>query len=286
MIGSLKDFYYLDRRTLENYVSSIEDGIETEKQTILGENKANWSASLSTGELQKVLVAMGIPIPEATVKREGKGKTVTINKTQQPTTSSLYTRLEAYLEPAIQYLHGFDKEIWSQLKEGQFVKFNSNVELSKGYEYSTMFAQVGEFLNLAREIDIPLETMETDSNLESAVKYGEKALGKKIHQVLMKPEGSPNPLKYYFAGGLNVEFLEIDLIDLPNNTYTIVGRIEKILQAGEEHTIFDPTLTGITQTLNREQRRSQKDQLPTGLKEKDMYATKPAIVIRPLVLYK
>lgn len=139
MQNVLRDFYYLDEKTLRNYVSTIEDGIEMEKQTSMSKESPNWNFELSTGELQKILMGLGIPIPEVSIGRNGKNQSLSINRTAQPTTSSLYNRLETYLEPALQYLEGFDKGIWNQIEEGTFVKFSANIEISRGYEYGKMF---------------------------------------------------------------------------------------------------------------------------------------------------
>jgi hypothetical protein len=288
MQNVLRDFYYLDDKTLRNYVSTIEDGIEMEKQTSMSKESPNWNFELSTGELQKILIGLGIPIPDVAIGRSGKTQSVSINRTAQPTTSSLYNRLETYLEPALQYLEGFDKAIWDQIEEGTFVKFNSTIELSRGYEYGKMFTQVGDFMQLASALELELEGAE-DDKLQQALKYGEKVTDKKTQKIKVIPTGSPTPTQMYFVSSLNTDFLEVELEDMVDNNYTVVGRVEKVLAEGEKYTIFDPTLTGIQDSLNREQRRANRKQANQGndaFSESDLYAEKPAIIMKPVAFYK
>ncbi|EOQ21034.1 hypothetical protein KQ1_05141 [Bacillus cereus BAG3O-1] len=289
MISELKDYYYLDERTLNSYVSAIEDGVVKTIQSSVNNSSPKWNFNISTGELQKVLAAMGIPIPSAGIQRDGKTNSISINQTRESTPQSLFSRLEKYLEPAMQSLEGFDKETWNQLEEGQFVKFFSEVELSKGYEMGSFLSKVGDFLDLARDLNIDLEGTEGAGEIDNAVKYGNKAIDKKTHKVLLKPIGSPDSSKYFFVSGMNIKFLDIDLEELPENTYTVVGRVERILKPGEKYTIFDPTLSGMSTALNRQQLRVQSRSNPDNgfnLTQKDMFATKPAIVLKPIAIYK
>jgi hypothetical protein len=259
-----------------------------EKQTSMSKESPNWNFELSTGELQKILIGLGIPIPDVAVGRSGKTQSISLNRTAQPTTSSLYNRLETYLEPALQYLEGFDKGIWDQLEEGTFVKFSSTIELLKGYEYGKMFTQVGDFVEIASALELDLDGADSDE-LQQAFKYGQKVTDKKTQKVLVIPIGSPVPNQMYFVRSLNTDFLEVELEDLADNNYTVVGRIEKVLAAGEKYTIFDPTLTGIQDSLNREQRRAKRKQTNQGndaFNESDLYAKKPAIIMKPVAFYK
>ncbi|WP_267377587.1 hypothetical protein [Bacillus sp. GM_Baccil_2] len=289
MISELKDYYYLDERTLNSYVSAIEDGVVKTIQSSVSNSSPKWNFNISTGELQKVLAAMGIPIPSAGIQRDGKTNSISINQTRESTPQSLFSRLEKYLEPAMQSLEGFDKETWNQLEEGQFVKFFSEVELSKGYEMGSFLSKVGDFLDLARDLNIDLEGTEGVGEIDNAVKYGNKAIDKKTHKILLKPIGSPDSSKYFFVSGMNIKFLDIDLEELPENTYTVVGRVERILKPGEKYTIFDPTLSGMSKAINRQQLRAQSRSNPDNgfnLTQRDMFAMKPAIVLKPIAIYK
>ncbi|MBN8207878.1 hypothetical protein JI666_03850 [Bacillus sp. NTK071] len=286
MIDSLKDFYYLDEKILRNYVSTIEDGLIKYTESSTSDGSPKWNFDISTGELQKILVSMGIPIPATSIKREGKGKSVNISQLREPTKESLFSKLDNYLEPAIQYLEGFDREIWAQLEEGQFVRFSTKVKLSKGYEIGNFLNNAGDFFNLANNLDID---MEVDEDFNSAVNYGKKAIEKDVQKAIFRPIGSPNSAKFFFVGSLGINSLEVDISDLSLGTYTVMGRIEHVLQAGEKYTIFDPTLSGMTNMLSREHRRAKtkiKSKNEFDFDSKDIFAVKPAIVIKPIALYK
>lgn len=64
----------------------------------------NWNFEVSLGEIQNLLVAAGIPIPNVGVKRTGKTDTVSVQITKEPTIDSQFDKLFRYIEPALQYL--------------------------------------------------------------------------------------------------------------------------------------------------------------------------------------
>lgn len=287
MNNTFRDFYYLDREMVKNYISTIEDGIELEKQISVDSENPNWNFELSTGELQKILEGIGITIPEVTVRRSGKKHSVVIDKSTKPTETSLYNRLENYLEPVIQYLEGFDKKIWDQIEEGFFVKFSSKIKLPTGLLYGKMLNQFASFFELVKDFNMDLSGVD-NSDFQAAYRYGQKVAEKRNQNIKLLPLGSPNNKKMYFVGNIKTEYLYGDLEELDDNNFFVFGRVEKVIQKGEKYTIFDPTLSGLLKYLNREEIRKiqkQNKNVDNAFVE-DLFAVHPAIVIKVIAIYK
>lgn len=275
---NLRDFLYLDERTIKRYLSSIEKGLVKEVLETDIATKPNWDFEVSLGEIQTLLVAAGIPIPNFGVKRTGKADKVSIQITKEPTIDSQFDKLFRYIEPVLQYLEGFDPAIWSQLENGQFVYYSSEFSLPNGYKNVQILNRGADIYELAKG------WIERDEDFEKVIEesrsYREEAASKKYTNVYSIPIGSPNKGKYHFvAKVIHDNLVDCSLEDLTlGNSYTL-GRIEHILGVSDRYTVFDSTLTGVNELLNREERRKQKDTLFE-------VATKPAVVIRPIAIFK
>lgn len=274
----LRDFLYLDERTVQRYLSSIEEGLVREVMQTSISDKPTWEFDVSTGDIQQMLLAAGIPIPSVGIKRQGKTENISVQITKEPTIDSQFDKLFEYLEPALQYLEGFDPAIWSQLENGQFVYYSSEVTLPQGYENAQILNAGADFYNLFKGF------VEKDEEFEKVIEeskgYRDEAASKKFTNVYSKPLGSPNKNKYYFVAKIIHENLvDATLEDLTfSHAYTL-GRVEHILESNESYTVFDSTLKGVDKFMNREERRRNKDKVFDT-------ASKPAVIIRPIAIFK
>jgi|SRR5690625_578665 len=275
---NLRDFQYLDERTVRRYLSSIEEGLVKEVlETDIAANP-NWKFDVSLGDLQKLLMSAGIPIPNVGVKRTGKTGKVSVQITKEPTIDSHFDKLFKYLEPALQYLEGFDPSIWSQLQEGQFVYYSSEISLPKGYENAQMLKVGAELYDFAK--GWMGEDEKFEKVLNESKSYREEVASKRFTNVYSLPLGATNPNQYYFVGKLiHDNLIDSTLEDLTFGKAFTLARIEHILDGNERYTVFDATLKGVDKVINRAERRKQK---------KDLFdvATKPAIIIRPIAIFK
>lgn len=275
---SLRDFLYLDERIVKRYLSSIEEGLVKEVlETDIGA-KPNWDFEVSLGEIQKLLVASGIPIPNIGLKRSGKTDTISVQITKEPTIDSQFDKLFRYIEPVLQYLEGFDPSIWSQLENGQFVYYSSEVTLPKGYRNAQMLNIGVDFYELAKD------WIERDEEFEKVIEeskgYREEAASKKYTNIYSLPIGSPNREKYYFiAKIIHDNLVDCSLEDLTFGKAYTLARVEHVLDTNDRYTVFDSTLKGVDKLMNREERRKQKGDLFE-------IATKPAVIIRPIAIFK
>lgn len=274
----LRDFLYLDERVIKRYLSSIEEGLVKEVLQTDISKKPNWDFEVSLGDLQSLLATAGIPMPNIGIKRNSKSQNISVQITKEPTIDSQFDKLFKYLDPVLQYLEGFDPAIWSQLTNGQFVYYSSEVKLSKGYKDAQMLKMGAELYSFAKEFGEKNDDFE--ELLNGSQGYREELASKKFTEVYSIPTGSPNKKKYYFVGKLIHENLvDIDLEDLSFGEAFTLARVEHVLQPGDDYTMYDATLTGADKMLNREQRRKQK-------KELFEFAKSPAIVIKPIAIFK
>ncbi|MFD2627443.1 DUF6414 family protein [Oceanobacillus kapialis] len=239
----LRDFLYLDERTIQRYLSSIEEGLVKEVLQTDISQEPNWNFNVSLGELQKLLVSAGIPIPNIGVTRNSKTENISVQITKEPTIDSQFDKLFRYLEPALQYLEGFDPEIWSQLENGQFVYYSSEIKLPKGFENAQLLTMGAEIYEFAKEFGE--HNNDFEKLLDESKNYREELASKKYTNVYCIPLGSPNKDKYYFVGKLiHDNLVDIELEDLSFGEAITLARIEHILQPSDRYTIYDATLKG------------------------------------------
>ncbi|MEI2446067.1 DUF6414 family protein [Priestia megaterium] len=274
----LRDFLYLDERTVKRYLSSIEEGLVKEVLQTNIDQKPNWQFDVSLGDIQKLLAAAGVPIPNVGVKRNGKTGTLSVQITKEPTIDSQFDKLFKYIEPALQYLEGFDPAIWSQLEDGQFVYYSSEVSLPNGYKNAQTLSIGAEFYELAKGwVD---RDDEFEKVIEESKGYREEVASKKFTNVYSLPLGSPNKRKYYFVAKIiHDNLVDSSLEELTMGSAFTLARVEHILQANDRYTVFDSTLKGVDRIMNREERRKQKNDLFD-------IATKPAVIVRPIAIFR
>lgn len=275
---TLRDFLYLDERTIKGYLSSIEKGLVKEEMETDINARPNWNFEVSLGKLQDYFIASGIPVPNVGVKRTGKNDTVSVQITKEPTIESQFDKLFSYLQPVLQYLEEFDVSTWSQLKQGQFIYYPSEISLPKGYENAQALNIGVDFYEFAKEF------IEIDEEVEKVIEqsrgYREEAASKKYTNIYSIPTGSPNKRKYYFVSKtIHGNLVDCSLEDLTFGTTYTLARVENIIEANDRYTVFDATLKGVDRIMNREERRKQKGDLFD-------VATKPAVVIKPIAIFK
>lgn len=275
---NLRDFLYLDERTVQRYLSSIEEGLVKEVMRTDIASKPNWQFDASLGEIQKLLIAGGIPVPNVGVKRKGKEDVVSIQISKEPTIDSQFDKLFKYLEPVLQYLEGFDSDIWSQLEDGQFVFYSSEIALPKGYKNAQALTIGADFYDLFKAFGEKNEEFEKIIDVSKG--YRDEVASKKFTNIYSKPLGSPNKDKYYFVAKIIHDYLvDSSLEDLIFGRSYILARIEHVLQGDDKYTVFDASLKGVDKLMNRKQRREHKNDLFD-------VATKPAVIVRPIAIFK
>ncbi|MBO9129788.1 hypothetical protein [Bacillus sp. 165] len=267
MLERLRDFYYIDQRSLLNYLSVIEEGVlQTIQQSVTGVSPKH-HLEFSAGDFQKLLCKLGLPVPALAYKRESANTTVTFQASKEPTVESQFMKLCKYLEPVMNTLTEVTQEEWNSLTIGEFITCTCKIELPAAYTMSVMLNEAADFLTFAKELHLPVQDK---TILEHGVKYGKKILEKQMHHVMLHPVRSPEP--FLFTAPLHQSFfLGAALSDLQNGSYTITARIEHLIGAEERYPIFDSMAPFF---------------YPDKIAEQDCFVTAPAVVIKVLAIYR
>src|SRR5699024_8383810 len=239
-LGELREFYYLDSKLSKNYLAQIEDGLIKYKYENKVNDKPNHSFEISTGKMGEVLSsALGIPVPEFSYHRDGKLEKVKIEEFKTLNEVSQFSRLVRYLEPAmINIKERMDRESWNQLSENQFIKFDCELKVSNLYL----------FTNFTRNLGQPsIFNPGNGEEFNEYVKHSEVIENKKSQKIIIKPDFSPNENKCYFVSDIKKRFLDedVELRDLNTDKFTVVGKIDKKIDASEKEIVFDLTEIGI-----------------------------------------
>lgn len=277
----LRDFYYLDQRTVTRFISTIEEGLVKQIKKSNIEDSPKWNFEVSLGILQEFFQdTLGIVSPNIQVDRQGKEEKVLIDITKRPTIDSQYDKLERYLSSVTQSLDELSRKKWSNLEEGQFIHFETSIKLPKGFEMASTFDSAISFYELGKSIDSRLYDKEFEEKSPKIKAYLDKANRSNRTNIYFFPYNSTLSGSHFFFGPIIHSNLEdVELMDMTYGSYKVFGRIDYILDSNEKYTVYDVSQSGVLDLMNREQRRRVK-----GIDE-DIAVT-PAIRIKPLAIYK
>lgn len=280
---TLREFMYIDESLVRNYLSTIEDGL-TEyviEQSTDFSPQNNFKVGL--GDLQKVLISLGFPVPEMSYERNGKSEELLVNTSKKPTVQSQFNQLYKYLDSVIQPFEYLDNKNWKKIEKGQFLSFSGEISLPKNYDLA-IFSEVGAGLAQFNEFLDPsfFEGKEEDQEARRQMEgYAEEADKSKSTNVYIRPEKSPNLNTHYVVSKIIHKYLQdVELYELTSNKYKVLGRVEKVLKSTETYEVFDVTFKQIGRAISRKEKRHMKD-LDNVLEE----ARGPAIVIKPIAIY-
>lgn len=288
----LREFYYLDSRLTANFLSQIEDGLIQYKLEDMDKNSPNHSFEISTGALGEVLQSfLGIPVPDLSFTREGKSVTVKTSEIKAHDKVSQFSRLSNYLEPVLPELDSsFTIDDWNSLLPNQFLKFRCTIKLSSLYMFSDFTRRLG---GVSLFFD-----QNNDPTFSSYVQHTELIESKRKHKFILKPDFLPNSPKHYFVSEIQKAFLEegIELTDLNNEEFLVLGRVERKLAPSEKEIIFDLTETGMLEVMRSKEikqfieafNKNANNPLTNKFRAtvEDVYATQPTILFRPIAIYK
>lgn len=291
-LGEFRDFYYLDNKLSDNYLAQIEDGLIKYKNENEIKNKPNHSFEISTGKLGELLSSvLGTPLPDLSYTREGKSEEITIEDFKISNETSRFSRLLKYLDPAmIDIKEEKNRDFWNKLSDNQFIKFNCELKLSNLYLFTDFTRRIGQpsIFNIEGE----------NKDFDDYVKHSEIIESQKKHKIILKPDFSPNKDKYYFVSEFKKRFFDedIELKDLNTVKLTVIGRIDKRIDISEKEIVFDLSEAGMVQMMGRKYIKefinnfNKNNNNPIMkqflISEQDIYATKPAMIFKPLALYK
>lgn len=280
---TLREFAYIDESSVENYLSTIEDGLTEYVIEQSTDSSPQTSFKVSLGDLQKILIALGFPVPEVGFERVGKAEELLVNTSKKPTVQSQFNQLYKYLDSVIQPFENLNGKNWKKIEQGQFLSFSGDISLPRNYQMTNL-SKVGAGLADLNELFNPgyFEENEEDAKIRKQMEgYAEQADKSSTTNIYIIPEKSPNSSTHYLVSKIIHKYLkDTTLYDLNMNTYKILGRVEKVLKSTETYEVFDATFKQMGRALSRKEKRNMEN-LSDVLEE----ARGPAVIIKPIAIY-
>lgn len=264
----LRNFLFLDKATMADYLSQLEGSV------------AGGVIDQTTTERRHKGGKAGYKIIE------GHAGSETSTETRQQavvTDASQFQRLYDLLvdENAIQVLDAFDAEIWSQLRRGEVLEVQAAIRLPKPFLLTQAAENISPLIDILAAFDKdPIADADTRLAFE-----GMRAVGKLTEEqpVPLVFEAASTP-DFSFVAHLPRQYLRCDLTDLQGEA-VVFGTIQRILQKGQDLEVFNlmPALTSLP-TLTRQQRRKMEREM--AAKEIAEVVKGPAIVLTPVAVYR
>lgn len=268
---TLREFVYFDREKVEDFLSTIEDGIREERTEI--ERKHG----------SKVKGGVGIPhIAEIEAEKGFNENELKILKTS--TNASLFQRLYDYLEEEnmINHLDSVNEELWGKIKVGDLIEIDANIEFSALDNTIESITNLSTFIEQFNPNKMDKKTKEAITGFQMLSQQSSKE-GFNIKITL------PNSSRFKFVTTLPKKNIRVSKNELTGN-YKVICRIQKILKRNEKFELFKlmPGLKMNRKTV-KEFLKIFKDMPPIvgpAPKIEDLQISYPAMVITPIVIYR
>jgi hypothetical protein len=269
MTIQLRDYVYLDEALVERFLSQLDDGVVSEEE----KTQVEKSGKTKGGGLK-------VPIARADIDYDSSKESST-SLTVRQTADSACSRLIDALDAAdsLQFLEALDDGIWTQLRRGEALQVNAEIELSA-------LSQLG---GLADAFGPMAEIMQSAGaggdfeGLEQIKAFSQLAGQMKKIPVLARPSGAPD---YTFIANLKPDALLVEQSQLTGEA-VIVGTLERRLRDNESWSIFDALgFAGLPREMRREleQNFSTSDESEiAGLGR--MIVKPPAALLNPIAIY-
>ncbi len=269
---TLREYVYFDREKVEDFLSTIEDGLREERTEIERKHGSKVKGSAGIPHIAKIEGEKGFSENELKILKTS-------------TNASLFQRLYNYLDEQNMINHigdSVNEEIWGKIKVGDLIEIDANIEFSA--------------------LD---STIESITNLSTFIKqFNPKGMNKKAKEAITgfqmlnqqsSKEGFnikitlPNNSKFKFVTTLPEKNTRVSKNELTGN-YKVICRIQKILKRNEKFELFKlmPGLKMNRKTI-KEFLKIFKDMPPIigpAPKIEDLQISYPAMVITPIVIYR
>lgn len=261
----LREFAYFDRQKVEDFLSSIEDGLTRERKEI--KRKIEVEAK---GELNIGVAKLG-----GRVGRKG----LELEELKGATDASLFQRLYVHLqkEQLIQNLDLIDESRWSEIKVGDIIEVGARFELSAMdliidlFTYYSAFVKEG--LDEKRKVALHFIKMigsRDGFNVKISLKKG---------------------ARFKFIAYLPTKNVRVSSKREIEDEYTILCRVRKVLKPKEKFNLFSlPSGIKLPKEIVRNLIRTVPPQvsllLGKSLSMEDFEVNFPAIVVTPIAIYR
>ena len=263
----LREFAYFDRQKIEDFISSIEDGLIREKKETTREIDAELKAKLAIPGFVEVDGGLG-----------SKGSE--IEELKSSTDASLFQRLHIYFtsNTIITSIKEINKELWDKIENGDILEIFGEVKLS------TM-ENVIDLLKIIMPLfkNQPV-TEESQKGIQLMEMMSSSQVGVNI-RISLKNR------RYKFVASLPTEKIRVTKQEL-NSTYNVLCRVQRKLNQGESFDLFS-VIPGLK--LPRKQLRTLVTSLSTEkiqpfigkpITLEDFRISYPAMIVTPIAIYR
>lgn len=267
----LREFIYLDRPKLEDFLSGIEDGIVRQYKEEKREQGARWNG--------------GVKPHGVGIERAGGVSELSSEFIKEATDASLFQRLYSLDKETsfITHISKFDEKQWEELKEGQVVEVESEIDLSALEKIFDTAADILELMEVFQPGSL------SDEKSKQFIAYLQLQKRSNTTGVRIEPVKSPAP-KYQFVASLQNDNLRASKSEL-SGTYKVFGRIKRKLKRNEKFDLFKllPGEMSLGSKELGEMLKGFKDMPPMLGKPptvKDIKVGYPAMVLTPVAIYR
>lgn len=267
----LREFAYFDRQKIEDFLSSIEDGIilaSTETQRKRGKEvkgEAGVKGFLSVGG------TMGYGENE-------------LQRLKTTTDASLFQRLYLYLneQQMVRYIESADEETWGEIEANEIVEINANIELSALDNLLDTITRLMHFFEKFSPEEMDRKTKEAIAGFQLLSQESSKE-GLNIRITALKTP------KFKFVATLPSKNIRVTKQEL-NGEYTVLCRVKKILKKNEKFELFS-LIPGfrMDRTMIKDFSRVFEDMpkiLGNPPRVQDLQVGYPAMVVTPIAIYR
>lgn len=263
----LREFAYFDRQKVEDFLSSIENGLTKETTEVKHKAVAGIGGEVGIPGVAKL---------GASFEREGNR----LQELKTATDASLFQRLYMYLSECklIRRVKMIDKKIWTELQDKEMLEVEGQIEPSP--------------------VQILFETMKSIMSLQENRTSSEvnKPGNEEILQLVLRSRDSANirimldNAEYSFVASLSRDKMRVSLHEL-GAKFSILCRIQRKIHKGETFDVFS-LMPGVR--FPRDVIEKFVSTLPPVLEPmlgrrinvEDFTVTYPAILVTPVAIYR
>ena len=265
----LREFAYFDRQKVEDFLSSIEDGLAREKTEI----------SRKMGGEAKGEVSVGIAKFGAGVERKGSE----LQEMKAATDASLFQRLYTYLknEKLIRDIDSINAKEWMQIEKGEITELTGGIELSL---MENLIDILATFMPL-------MGTQVIDEKARSGLKLLQM-LGKLSSEKGFNIKITPRvESKFRLVAHLPAKYIRVGSKQELTGDYRILCRVQKRLKPNETFNLFS-FFPGIRMPKNALEQLIKTFPIDLAMflgkpiQIEDFRVSYPAMIVTPIAIYR
>jgi hypothetical protein len=273
----IREFVYLDRQKVEDFVSALLAGLPLERTEV------------ATSKPSEVTGSIGVSSTKISLKKGSRE--LTREELVKATDASLFEQLHQILEmeKRVKKLEAFSVESWEHLGVGEFIEVKAKVELSA-------LEKVFDLMKWIKEMEsiFPDKTKSKSAaqrqGWQSLIKYLDMlSEERETYNIRITPIIVPSE-EFLFGASLPRTNTRVTKEELPDE-YTVFGRVRRKLIKGEKFPLFHLFPLGIQ--LPEQDIDSFLDVfkdvttlLGSPVGKEDLQISYPAIILTPVAIFR